>query len=293
MSEPFFQMTGQRKPSDLPGSMLGEDRLVPYQATDLTGRKVLVLAPHPDDETIGCGGSLCLHRKANDPVKIVFLTNGAKGDWSGKRSRETIVAIRKGEAGEACKQMGVEDLEFWGFEDRGLAEAEGVLAHVIDLLNLFRPGIVYSPSLWEFHPDHRAASFLLCKAASRCAFDFDIFFYEVGQPLRPNCLVDITTVLDTKLRATQAYRSQLETKPYGEILLALNRFRSLTLSSKVTHAEAFRCCNTSTVKHSDFKGLLFEDLLLLAPQVGDSKPGKPRDTGLNVAQRLSRWFRHS
>jgi len=284
-------MTGQCKPSDLLGSMLGEDRLVPYQTTDPTGRRVLVLAPHPDDETIGCGGSLCLHRKANDPVKIVFLTNGAMGDWSGKRSKETIVAIRKAEATEACNEMGLTSLEFWGFEDRGLAEADGVLAYLIDLLKLFRPGIVYSPSLWEFHPDHRAASFLLCKAASRCAFDFDIFFYEVGQPLRPNCLVDITPVLATKLRATQAYRSQLEIKPYGEILLALNRFRSLTLSNTVTHAEAFRCCNTSTVKHSDFKGLLFEDLLLLAPQVGDSMAENQPETVLNLVRRIKKWFR--
>jgi LmbE family N-acetylglucosaminyl deacetylase len=283
-------MIGQHKTSDLLGSMLGEERLIPYQTTDLTGTKVLVLAPHPDDETIGCGGSLCLHRKAKDPVKIIFLTNGAKGDLTGKREKETIVAMRKREAIEACEEMGVTDLEFWGFEDRGLAEADGVLAYIIDLLKTFRPGVVYSPSLWEFHPDHRAASFLLCKAASRCAFDFDILFYEVGQPLRPNCLVDITPVLDTKLRATQAYRSQLEIKPYGEIISALNRFRSLTLSSSVTHAEAFRCWNTSTVKHADFKGLLFEDLSLLAPQIGNPRPGELPDTRLTFARRLKKWF---
>jgi hypothetical protein len=98
--------------------------------------------------------------------------------------------------------------------------------------------------------------------------------------------------LDTKMRAIQAYRSQLETKPYGEILLALNRFRSLTLPSTVTHAEAFRSWNTSAVKNSDFNKLLFEDLSLLAPQVGDSDPGNPHETGLNLARRLSSWFRH-
>ena len=61
-----------------------EEKLIPYQSSDLTGKRVLMLAPHPDDETIGCGGSLALHAGAGDPIKVVFLTNGAKGDTSGR-----------------------------------------------------------------------------------------------------------------------------------------------------------------------------------------------------------------
>ena len=90
-----------------------EEKLIPYHATDLTGKKVLVFAPHPDDETIGCGGSLALHIKAGDPVKVVFLTNGAKGDSSGEIAKESYVELRKDEANKACAFLGVTDLEFW------------------------------------------------------------------------------------------------------------------------------------------------------------------------------------
>jgi LmbE family N-acetylglucosaminyl deacetylase len=103
--------------------MQNEGRLVPYHSTDLTGRRVLVLAPHPDDETFGCGGSMILHRDAGDPVKVVFLTNGAMGDISNQSDKETYVALRKKEAEKACANLGVMDLEFWPYEDRSLARS--------------------------------------------------------------------------------------------------------------------------------------------------------------------------
>ena len=78
--------------------MLTEDSLIPFHSTDLTGKRVLVLAPHPDDETFGCGGSLALHAEAGDPVKVVFLTNGAAGEASGKTDKGQYVKLRQNEA---------------------------------------------------------------------------------------------------------------------------------------------------------------------------------------------------
>ncbi|MBE9572531.1 MAG: PIG-L family deacetylase, partial [Proteobacteria bacterium] len=75
--------------------MENEEKLIPYHPTNLTGKRVLALAPHPDDETIGCGGSLAIHANAGDPVKVVFLTNGARGDTSGKTEKKSYIKIRQ------------------------------------------------------------------------------------------------------------------------------------------------------------------------------------------------------
>ena len=89
-----------------------EQEIIPYEKTDLTGRRVLVFSPHPDDETVGCGGSLALHVRAGDPVKVIFLTNGARGDFSGKTNREEYIALRRKEAMKASQILGIKDIAF-------------------------------------------------------------------------------------------------------------------------------------------------------------------------------------
>ena len=252
--------------------MQSEEKLIPYQATDLTGKKILVFAPHPDDEIIGCGGSLALHTKAGDPVKVVFLTNGAKGDASGTMDREAYVALRQNEAVNACTRVGVRDLEFWSYEDRSLAGSPGALLQMIDLLEGFRPELVYVPSPLEFHPDHRATSILFCDAIRSCDFDLDVAFYEVGQPLRVNLLVDISEVMSRKIEAMDAYKSQLKERPYRDICVALNRYRSMTLPHGATHAEGFSRWGATLVRKIGPFSIPFQHMERLAPDPGEAGP---------------------
>jgi len=249
-----------------------EETLIPYHETDLTGKKVLVLAPHPDDETIGCGGSLVRHRDAGDPVKVVFLTNGAAGDSSGKYRRDQYVAIRQEEAERACTCLGVTDLEFWGYEDRSLAGSRGALRRLIDLLADFRPELVYAPSPMEIHPDHRAAAFLLSDAVRSSDLAFEIAFYEIGQPISVNLLVDISGVLDRRIKALETYESQLKERPYKDVSLALNRYRSITLAGPATHAEGYFLCEASLIRKSGLFSLPFQRVQRLVPGPHESGP---------------------
>jgi len=249
-----------------------EETLIPYYATDLTGKKVLVLAPHPDDETIGCGGSLVRHTDAGDPVKVVFLTNGAYGDTSGRMDRDAYVGWRRDEAEKACACLGVTDLEFWAYEDRSLAGARGALRRLIDLLEDFRPELVYAPSPVEIHPDHRAASFLLFDAVRSIDIEFQIAFYEIGQPMSVNVLVDISEVLDRRVRALEAYESQLKERPYKDVSIALNRYRSITLPKPITHAEGYFRCEASLIRKAGPFSLPFQRVHRLVPGPHEAGP---------------------
>ena len=67
--------------------MLQESDIIPYHLSHPPGERAIVLAPHPDDETLGCGGTIRLLLKSKRPVKVIFLTSGEKADPSNKLSQ--------------------------------------------------------------------------------------------------------------------------------------------------------------------------------------------------------------
>ncbi|MCD6586833.1 MAG: PIG-L family deacetylase [Desulfobacteraceae bacterium] len=217
-----------------------EEQLIPYHAVNPTGRRVLILAPHPDDETFGCGGTLARHVAAGDPVRVVILTDGSRGDFSGRHQAEKYLQIRRQETLQAGKILGIHDLHFWPFKDRQLAsEIPKAQAMLLTLLEDYQPERIYVPSVLEFHPDHRATAHLLITHLNHMSDNLEVAFYEINQPLCVNTLVDITQVLKTKKAAIEVYKTQLAEQDYDDYVLALNRFRAQTLPPEVSHAEGF------------------------------------------------------
>src|ERR1700743_569020 len=74
----------------------------------VTPAPLLVIAPHPDDETFACGGLIALKRKANIPVTIIFITDGGQSAVRTEADGTHLTARRKDEAAAACKILGVE-----------------------------------------------------------------------------------------------------------------------------------------------------------------------------------------
>ena len=217
-----------------------DERLeIPFETTNLTGDRVLVLAPHPDDESLACGGSLILHAENRDPVKIVFLTDGSQADVAHEYSSTEYIALRRKEATAACEILGISDLDFWDIPDRTLISSSDALDRLCDLLLSYTPGLIYAPSPLEFHPDHRAAANLIWKAVERSQFDTTIAFYEFNRPIQVNTLVNISAAVERKSRACAAYASQLRYRPYTDASISLSRYRALTVSPEAEHAEGF------------------------------------------------------
>jgi len=214
-----------------------ENSLYPYSVTDLSKKDALILAPHPDDESLGCGGSIVKHIKAGSRVKVIFLTNGEGGDFKG-RFGKNYVEIRRKSAQKAMETIGVKDFEFWGYGDRNLhlvgKELEERLLYTIET---FSPSLIYVPSPYEAHPDHRASFRLIW--GLRKNLGITLALYEVLMPLYPNTLVDITNEMKKKKKAIKSYFTELYYNDYLKKVEGLNRFRTATLPKDVKYAEAF------------------------------------------------------
>jgi N-acetylglucosamine malate deacetylase 1 len=210
--------------------------------------RALVLAPHMDDETIGCGGAIAHHVKAGGAVHVVFLTDGRYGnsrlrDLNGaEREAEAArtVAVRKEEAHRALDKLGVRTVTFFDAEDGHLQHDPSVIPRLRELLERERPEVVYVPCFLERHPDHYAASRLLVEATRTSGLSFQCLAYEVWTPLFPNCLVRIDDVLELKKSALGEYRSQLADADYLHTALSLNAYRSAGFSDHYgRYAEAY------------------------------------------------------
>ncbi len=248
-----------------------EQDLIPFECSNLMGKKVLVFAPHPDDETLGCGGTLMEHVRYGDEVKIIFLTDGGKGDFAGKFSAESYTDIRRSEAIEACKVLGIDDLEFWDFEDRSLGSSILHFDRVKFCVTEYLPTLIYVTSPLELNPDHRGAANLVWSVIDDCKLECHLAFYEVSTPLQPNSLVDISRVIQDKKQAASCYASQMDPIDYYDLMVSMNRFRSLTIANIGKYAEAFVVMNSERIigkKLSDY----FTLSKYLKPEKGESNP---------------------
>jgi glycosyltransferase involved in cell wall biosynthesis/LmbE family N-acetylglucosaminyl deacetylase len=200
-------------------------------------RKALVIAPHPDDEVFGCGGTLSLLRSGGCMVTIIIVTNGALGDDSvdGK-----LIEIRAGESRAAAKLLGLDAPIFWGLPDRGVSYGEILIARLIEAIAEFDADLVFLPSPSDWHPDHQAIAFAGAEAIRRLGGLRQAAFYEVTDPLpNPSLIHDISAVEALKHQAMRCFPSQLQEQPYDSRISGINNFRALHLGAQVKSAEAF------------------------------------------------------
>jgi LmbE family N-acetylglucosaminyl deacetylase len=149
---------------------------------------VLVLAPHPDDETIMCGATLAALRRRGDPVRVVCITSGAAtsvgrhtmapaqgapapsstpspSPAASAAPEIGIGDVREAELHAACAALGVDDVDVWGFTDGGLPGERAHLAvRLRDELDRLRPDVVIVPFPYDAHADHVAAALALADA---------------------------------------------------------------------------------------------------------------------------------
>jgi len=225
-----------------------EAEAIPYEPALLRGERLLVLAPHSDDEVIGCGGLVALHLRERRPVRVVVATDGAQAGQA---------AVREEESRRALASLGDAELVFLRFPDRGL-EQSGAAERIREELMAFRPDLILVPSPIEIHPDHLALARLFVELVQGDELLFAdlavarVAFYEVGQPLRPNAIVDISDVAEAKYAAVAEYASQLALRDYVAYARGLNAYRAMTLPPATKYAEGYFVVDLPSLRTTSF-----------------------------------------
>lgn len=218
------------------------------------GRRILVLAPHADDESIGCGGTLCKYVQSGAQVHVAFLADGSLGDRAIRQLPanhaerapriQDLVRQRRDEAASALAVLGISAYSFLSARDDDInLQNSRLIAELARLLREVEPETVFLPFMTDRHPDHSATSACLLASLEQAALPalrkIMLCAYEVWSPVHANILVDITSQVETKRRALEQYVSQLRETDYVASILGLNRYRSITALHGNGYCEAF------------------------------------------------------
>lgn len=187
--------------------------------------KILVVAPHPDDESIGCGGLLALYGNQCD---VVVITDG-----DNRKKISNIASIREKEFEKAMSHAGVEDYKCLRIPEGQIKEYKRKIEEII----FDRYDHVFVPNRYDEHKDHvnvyRVVNSLIKRKTK-------LYEYEVWSPLRkPNIYLNISEICEKKIQMIQAHESQTKELDYVGMIMGLNAYRGR--SHGYPYAECYYC----------------------------------------------------
>ncbi len=219
--------------------------------------KILVFAAHPDDEILGCAGTLSNALKKNSTIKVVYLGEGVSSRFPiGKElSKESLKAkkIRENEAKKALKILKIKDFVFGSkfctkFDKYPLSE---FITEIEKSINIFKPNIIFTHGNKDLNIDHgivhkavMTASRPSFKNTIKQIYSFEVpcssnWIYE--NKFNPNIYVDISKTIKIKQKAFKVYKNETKPFPFPRSKIGIEtlaKFRGM--QSGLKYAEAFR-----------------------------------------------------
>ena len=220
--------------------------------------RVLVVAAHPDDEILGCGGAMAKHVQADDRVTVAILAEGLTSrDAVRDRERHLEELSALGEAARRANGiLGVTDVELHDFPDNRMDSVArlDIVKHVEGLIERTRPNILYTHHNGDVNIDHRCIHEAVVTACRPMPGNHQVdtlLFFEVtsstewqtpgsAPPFTPNWFLNITETLQLKQQALEAYESEMRPWPHArsiEAVVHLAHWRGANIG--VDAAEAF------------------------------------------------------
>ncbi len=178
---------------------------------------ILVLAAHPDDAELGCGGTIAMHVAKGQRVGIVDFTRGELGTRGS-------VALRDQEAAVSAEILGLTVRENMNFRDGFFQNDEAHQREVIRVIRKYQPEIVLANAIYDRHPDHPRASGLSFEACFYSGLEKietenngvkqkawrpkHLYHYIQSQFIKPDFIVDVSAYWDQKMKSVHAFKSQ-------------------------------------------------------------------------------------
>ncbi|HJO94411.1 MAG TPA: PIG-L deacetylase family protein [Victivallales bacterium] len=195
-------------------------------------KNILIIAARPDDEVLGCGGTIAKEIDNRNNVKVVILATGKSSRYINKPSNiETEIDELYKESAKALNILGVHpnDIVFGNFPDQKLDSLPilDIIHFLKEIVQQYQPNIVYTHHVGDYNIDHRIvfdASVFVCRPyhGEHCPeelYSFEVlssteWAYQSKNPFKPNMFIDIKKQIDRKKQAILAYKSELKDYPH-------------------------------------------------------------------------------
>ncbi|MCI4411328.1 MAG: PIG-L family deacetylase [Thiotrichales bacterium] len=208
-----------------------QESVLPKALSMSKDARVIVLAPHSDDESIGCGGLLATYP---EQIQVVCLTNGAKGDPAMERA--ALISLREQELSAAMEVAGITSYQFLGIEDQHLVDSYAQFS----ALDIQQADMIFLPNFLDQHPDHKAVTWLLQRMLRTKGYrpTLKIAFYEIWGALPVwNAYTDLDGfVLEKKHQMIRCFRSQLRQIDYTARIDGLHTYRGISVGKPAVEA---------------------------------------------------------
>ncbi|KAB3534169.1 PIG-L family deacetylase [Alkaliphilus pronyensis] len=211
--------------------------------------RVLVIAPHVDDETIGLGGTLLKHVEDNSSIHCVYITDGSGSNT--ELPKEEITKARQQEAKKIQELIGINELYFMNEVDGSIQPSESLQKRIYSIVDKVKPDVIYTPFLIDAHSDHVETTVNIIKVLKQWNPSFDnIYMYEINCPIIPK-LVNVAMVLDEKtfnrkIKLLDVFKTQESMEFDG--FISLNRRKGLLVKGKAAAVEVFVKVNLQQIE---------------------------------------------
>jgi LmbE family N-acetylglucosaminyl deacetylase len=209
------------------------------------GRRIVVLAPHPDDESIGAGGLLLAHRGRSE-IHLVNVFNGEGGGqlpnhpWSADPAyRDSLVQARRQELAAVAETVGAASIHHLDLRDGASQPTLGDARRLADLMARLHPDVVVLPWYLDNQWDHRTTNVLYAWACSQ--LDVMVLGYEIWSICQPNSVLDITPWIEEKLALVRLYQTQqtIDYAGYVQGIALVRAFQHTVRPDRSGAAEAY------------------------------------------------------